>query len=535
MKPFPNVEEAFVVIRQEDSRKSVMPGKEEENFVAMTINSQPKYKPRGLNAGPWRARVVQRIEEKETTWCRTQHEQGNNGIKQFTFQTVASCSKAEKKKERLDFKSENDYKLEKGVVAVNILGGNNVDDEEIIGRGGKRDRLYHLKDVKSSVNLVKEVSNNKNKSHRASYPSSMNKTNTPFDLVHSDVWGPSPGMDHTGKDIDAITLLLGKWILSQNSEEINKDDGKVSHGTQDQLISQQEEVTIEHTTTLDNGVFINISHVKIESDQEDEPMIQSPTTPPDHTPEDAHEVSNSESDNSVEDNVFRLPFRKNRGRPPSRYSPEESKRREASALASNYSPPPKDSLLAQTGDITMFIDCVDDSILSHNVSKPLPLGGPPGKVTIQSDFFFNKDLEYLRYGSKGSRLALSISKMKAAYYSNVGLEQIVPDQMWIEEECKYDIAAMYGISHWWFQRQRFYIDRHTSEGDCRAVMTHMRILSVVRIEVFSMYGYNYTKKIVLWSLEPPTTQRQEDSYYCRQLMDQTFGYPTKSRRLSARD
>ncbi|GKB97071.1 hypothetical protein Tco_0983208, partial [Tanacetum coccineum] len=113
----------------------------------------------------------------------------------------------------------------------------------------------------------------------------------------------------------------------------------------------------------------------------------------------------------------------------------------------------------------------------------LPLGGPPGQVIIQSDFFFNKDLEYLRYGRKSGRPALSILKMKAAYYPYVGLEQMVPDQMWIEEDCKYDIDAMYGISYWWFQRQRFYIDRHTSEGDHRAVKTHMRILSVVRIEV----------------------------------------------------
>nr|GFC14610.1 hypothetical protein [Tanacetum cinerariifolium] len=100
----------------------------------------------------------------------------------------------------------------------------------------------------------------------------------------------------------------------------------------------------------------------------------------------------------------------------------------AAALASNYLPPPEDSLLAQTGDIAMFMDW-------HNVSKPLPLGGPPGQVTYQSDFFFNKDLEYLRYGSKGSRPALSISKMKAAYYPDVGLEEMVPDQMWIEKEC----------------------------------------------------------------------------------------------------
>nr|GEZ97486.1 hypothetical protein [Tanacetum cinerariifolium] len=109
----------------------------------------------------------------------------------------------------------------------------------------------------------------------------------------------------------------------------------------------------------------------------------------------------------------------------------------ASALASNYSPPPKDSLLVQT-DVThlpyqieechkLLTDSVDDPILKHNVSKPLPLGGPPGQVTIQSDFFFNEDLEYLRYGSKGRRPALSISKMKVAYYPDVGLEQMVQD------------------------------------------------------------------------------------------------------------
>nr|GEY58200.1 hypothetical protein [Tanacetum cinerariifolium] len=91
----------------------------------------------------------------------------------------------------------------------------------------------------------------------------------------------------------------------------------------------------------------------------------------------------------------------------------------------------------------LLTDRVDDSILRHNVSKPLPLGGPPGQVTIQSDFFFNKDLEYLRYGCKGSRPALSISKIKAAYYPDVDLEQMVADQFWIEEECKYNIVGMY--------------------------------------------------------------------------------------------
>nr|GEV49674.1 zinc finger, CCHC-type, retrotransposon Gag domain protein [Tanacetum cinerariifolium] len=52
----------------------------------------------------------------------------------------------------------------------------------------------------------------------------------------------------------------------------------------------------------------------------------------------------------------------------------------------------------------------------HNVNKPLPLGGPPGQ-------------------------------MKATYYPDVGLEKMVLDQMWIDEECKYDIAAMYGFEY----------------------------------------------------------------------------------------
>nr|GEV90347.1 hypothetical protein [Tanacetum cinerariifolium] len=89
---------------------------------------------------------------------------------------------------------------------------------------------------------------------------------------------------------------------------------------------------------------------------------------------------------------------------------------------------------------------------------------------------------------------------------------MVLDQMWIEEECTYDISAMYSISYWWFQRQRFYNDRHTSEGDRRAVRTHMRILSIctqvtlkkivlrradLKYFYISMYGYDYMKKIVL--------------------------------------
>ncbi|GJW21839.1 hypothetical protein Tco_0032461 [Tanacetum coccineum] len=145
----------------------------------------------------------------------------------------------------------------------------------------------------------------------------------------------------------------------------------------------------------------------------------------------------------------------------------------ASALASTYAPLPENSLIALTGDMAMFMDwyCKNQGITKL---KQKDLEGPafeivkvfhPNMIHLQFQMEeFHKllidrvDDAITRYGSKGGRPALSISKMKAAYYPDVGLEQMVPDQMWIKEECKYDIVAMY---------------------------------------VFSLYGYDYMKKIVL--------------------------------------
>ncbi|GJW58892.1 hypothetical protein Tco_0105623 [Tanacetum coccineum] len=145
----------------------------------------------------------------------------------------------------------------------------------------------------------------------------------------------------------------------------------------------------------------------------------------------------------------------------------------ASAIASSFVSPPENSLLSQTGDIGVFIDwlckmqgitkltpehlemeeChklltnqVDEGLLRYNVSRPLP----------------------------GDRLALSITKMKAASYPDAGLEQMVPDQMWAKEEYMYDISASYGISHWWFKRQQFYIERHSADTNRRAIIVLRR-------------------------------------------------------------
>ncbi|GKD99929.1 hypothetical protein Tco_1387913 [Tanacetum coccineum] len=111
-----------------------------------------------------------------------------------------------------------------------------------------------------------------------------------------------------------------------------------------------------------------------------------------------------------------------------------------------------------------------------DVSKPLPLGGPPG--------------------NKERRNALSIYKLKMAYYPDFGLEEFVPS-LWIKSERDYDISATYGISHRWFKSKEFYITRHSALSDHRIVRSHMRILSVVSLKTFSRYGYTYLRKIVL--------------------------------------
>ncbi|GJX74325.1 hypothetical protein Tco_0312920 [Tanacetum coccineum] len=143
----------------------------------------------------------------------------------------------------------------------------------------------------------------------------------------------------------------------------------------------------------------------------------------------------------------------------------------ANALATTYQAPTENSLLDKTGDMQMFMNWYCQKMgkaeltqadlegqayevvkafypdvvqLQIDISRLLPLSGPPGHVTIQTQFFFNNDLYYLRYGNKGNKQALSISKMKAARYHDFGLELLVPEHMWINDDCTYEISASYG-------------------------------------------------------------------------------------------
>ncbi|GJR43034.1 hypothetical protein Tco_1311137 [Tanacetum coccineum] len=99
-----------------------------------------------------------------------------------------------------------------------------------------------------------------------------------------------------------------------------------------------------------------------------------------------------------------------------------------------YEPPTKNSLLAKIGGMTTFLNWY-----CHQINK--------SKLT-------QADLEGQAYevvkNSSSTKIcmpALSISKMKDARYPDFGLELLVPEQMWIEDVCTYDISAKSPNTH----------------------------------------------------------------------------------------
>ncbi|GJX04747.1 hypothetical protein Tco_0190663 [Tanacetum coccineum] len=61
-----------------------------------------------------------------------------------------------------------------------------------------------------------------------------------------------------------------------------------------------------------------------------------------------------------------------------------------------------------------------------DMSKPLPLKGHPGYLTVAADYFFNNDLEYLKSSNPERTYTTSITKTKATRYEIVGIEYMVP-------------------------------------------------------------------------------------------------------------
>ncbi|GKB75631.1 hypothetical protein Tco_0942526, partial [Tanacetum coccineum] len=79
-----------------------------------------------------------------------------------------------------------------------------------------------------------------------------------------------------------------------------------------------------------------------------------------------------------------------------------------------------------------------------DLSKPLPLQGHLGHLTVAADYFFNNDLEYLKSSDPERTYTTSITNTKAARYDIMGIEDIVPT-LW--SPTKVGVKKLHGYGH----------------------------------------------------------------------------------------
>ncbi|GJY39944.1 hypothetical protein Tco_0426308 [Tanacetum coccineum] len=109
-----------------------------------------------------------------------------------------------------------------------------------------------------------------------------------------------------------------------------------------------------------------------------------------------------------------------------------------------------------------------------DLSKPLPLQGHPGRLTVAADYFFNNDLEYMKSSDPERTYTTSITKTKAAQYEIEGIEHMVPT-LWSPTKVgsqlnKFSKHNMYSIK---------------------------KILGVKSVSVKKLHGYGHLEEIVV--------------------------------------
>nr|GEW17130.1 hypothetical protein [Tanacetum cinerariifolium] len=85
--------------------------------------------------------------------------------------------------------------------------------------------------------------------------------------------------------------------------------------------------------------------------------------------------------------------------------------------------------------------------IPQDLSKPQHILGAPSHLYILVDFFFNKDLEYIRSRNlEEKKYAMSLTKPKATRYELYGIKEMIPN-LPSPSKVAYDKDATYKISH----------------------------------------------------------------------------------------
>ncbi|GJU65238.1 hypothetical protein Tco_1247073 [Tanacetum coccineum] len=122
-----------------------------------------------------------------------------------------------------------------------------------------------------------------------------------------------------------------------------------------------------------------------------------------------------------------------------------------------------------------------------DLTKPLPLKGRPGHLSVAAEYFFNNDLEFLKSFDREKKYTTSITKTKVARYEIVEIEDMTPT-LWST------------IKH---GSQVNKISKHN-------VYSTQKILGVKSVSVKKLHGYGHLEEIVVKRADRQLYKFKED-------------------------
>ncbi|GKA18051.1 hypothetical protein Tco_0697888 [Tanacetum coccineum] len=129
-----------------------------------------------------------------------------------------------------------------------------------------------------------------------------------------------------------------------------------------------------------------------------------------------------------------------------------------------------------------------------DLTKPLPLKGRPGRLTVVAKYFYINDLEFLKSSDPEKRYTMSITKIKVTRYEIVGIKDMNPTLL-STTKIGYNKDAEKGIKHWGDKGQLWYRSQ-INKFSKHKVYSTQKILSVVSVKVKKLHGYGHLEEIV---------------------------------------
>ncbi|GKE03640.1 hypothetical protein Tco_1395658 [Tanacetum coccineum] len=145
-----------------------------------------------------------------------------------------------------------------------------------------------------------------------------------------------------------------------------------------------------------------------------------------------------------------------------------------------------------------------------DLTKPLPLKGCPGRLTVAVEYFFNKDLEFLKSSYPKKGYTTSIMKTKSARYEIVGIEYMVPT-ICSTTKVGYNKDTEKGIKHWSDKHQLWYRSQ-LNKFSKHKVYSTQNILNVVSVNFKKMHGYGHLEEIMARRVDRQLYKFKKKSY-----------------------